>query len=1856
MFHSGGDFMEKCRSRVLSVLLCVAVLLTSIPPVFASSAPAQNGSLGPNLIWTYDGGGTLTISGEGEMTDFSGNGDETIPWFSFRHEILTVVVDEGVTSIGNHALHNLNNAGSVVLPSTLKSIGTHSLSYLSSLEELELPEGMECLGDCAFDSCPKLDLTIRAPYTEFGYQPFGFYWNNDAGQYGLISGVTLSGLTGSSAEAYANTHGISFRSIGEAAVETVKSGKLGPNLDWAFDTTGTLTISGEGKMEDFASTNDPTVPWYTFRSAISRVVVEEGVTSIGDYALHGLGNVTEVSLPSTLTSIGTHGMSYMTALTQLTLPHGMKTLGATALGNCMGLNLTVYSPDVEYVYKSFGFYWDNQDLLIDGVTLYGLSGSTSQTYAQETGVRFEAIDLTSVSGSYRLTEDDLRTDVRGTTHIYTEEDLRKIGENLAGHYVLEADISLSGGWDVPLGTFSGTFDGNGHTISGLSVSQSDSGHYGLFATLSGVVTDLTLSGAAISANGGEWIAAGILAGELSGAYIQNCTVSGTVSAQGAPTLYAGGLAGTTNNGNDSCNIERCSSTVTITADAAASTNYAFAGGLVADDAAGVSDCTVEAGITLTQSGSNPNLTAEVYGVSGAASSPCTNCTVSGELTMNTIDGEKLLVTGLYQAFNSTNECTVSATAQTGKPFAAGGANVSNCTNNGTITVTASGKTDSAFACGLYAAEGGTNNGAVSSTAVNGSPTATGVDKATGNGVTNSGAISASGGENAVATGIAVAGYGELTSPVNNAQVQATSGFKAAAYGLNGGRYGVNNGAVTATSTDPSAVERENGIHSVAFAVGVYGGTYSENRGAITGKGGYTAEGMGCRNCTESQNSAPISADGNYISDAYGLENCTGSFNTGDTRAVTEGGGLGSSASSYGHFRSTNCSSTALAYAYNDHFLFEYNAAGEDYNYHYESGGVNVGGSTSIHASCPGFYDIQQSGDQTKHYFIWFTNGGPLSPPRSEAPTNKDAEAGIIGYCHQTFTTEGEPADSWAPEEPDDPPAVGELTVTGASFHYKRSDDSLITHIRNACGSFSFENGMEIDIQNPYTTDYRTVVLKLTVANRSSAAASDTLTVKLPDGFSFSLTDLQDTQALAIPSLQPGEVHEEWIVVYPIYSLNYEGTTKLRCGVSSANGSFVSVAMPCVVEQMGEKPDYAKVPYTSEKGMINTQTIHHFKYYHWDPSVFEQESHLYNLSVNQLAALFSQIIYEGKSSKTNRIYMDALAALGFSCVETSGTLDDPNTTLHVVAQKTYLDSEGNVQQLIVTSALGTVNGWGWLGNISFNEYSGSHNNFKTVAEKVTSTLNAYIHTFQSVTTPKHIITGHSRGAAVANLVAHQMNVTYADQVDSIYSYTYATPRTIDAGSATPDKNIFNIVYYNDLVGYVPGCFETYGNTWVFGHETADTLYTQYIIRARHLTGLGLVNPINLFAYLPTTLLWVLPQVGDVVNNHLMFCAYIDPVWSMDLSDCITMESALLQMDSTYSPEFENYDVLRLSDRPNPTDVSINCSSDTSYLSGLESDLNTMAGSLPDFSQNDIQMTLSYNKDAALHTNCFQVNCPVDVVVYDADGAKIAEIKDDDILGGSEYLTLTVVGDHKTLWFQQDGDFTFEITGYREGAMDCQFLAHDEEGSPTGAQNYYQLPVSPTETITAVYRDGAFSLADDDSQTITPDRTLSGEELGTVTLSFNCEGQSAVALGDGSYTVGQYATIIALGTGEDQAFLGWYNGDQLVSTQTIATIPCTESMTLTPKFGSPQEVPDGILSAVWTKTGVAVSLQNSAGDLLVAAAYSSDDQMLWLGTDHSKVGTVYFTIPEEIRSDAARVVLYLLDQDTHIPICAAKKMIN
>ena len=72
-------------------------------------------------------------------------------------------------------------------------------------------------------------------------------------------------------------------------------------IEWTLSEEGRLTISGTGDMRDFVSYN---TPWYKNREKIKKVVIENGVTSIGQSAFWNCTSLTSITIPNSVTSIG----------------------------------------------------------------------------------------------------------------------------------------------------------------------------------------------------------------------------------------------------------------------------------------------------------------------------------------------------------------------------------------------------------------------------------------------------------------------------------------------------------------------------------------------------------------------------------------------------------------------------------------------------------------------------------------------------------------------------------------------------------------------------------------------------------------------------------------------------------------------------------------------------------------------------------------------------------------------------------------------------------------------------------------------------------------------------------------------------------------------------------------------------------------------------------------------------------------------------------------------------------------------------------------------------------------------------------------------------------------------------------------------------------------------------------------------------------------------------------------------------------------------------------------------------------------------------------------------------------------
>ena len=265
--------------------------------------------------------------------------------------------------------------------------------------------------------------------------------------------------------------------------------------------------------------------------------------------------------------------------------------------------------------------------------------------------------------------------------ISTAEDLAGLAElvnggtNFAGKTItLETDIDLADIEWTPIGKagalFSGTFDGQDHTISNLKITNDQEDYCGFFYCLSGAaVTDLHIYGADVTSSG--WT--GMLAGRAEDAEITGCTVSGEISAI-ASTLGSGIAAAGLVEYSYQSQITDCSSDVTVNV-SSSDNGFTYAGGIACEVNGGVINiCTNTGAITGTSSDNEKSYTyaggIATYVKNGATVTGCTN---TGTITAGNSETYYAVAGGILGQIWAEAPGTITVTG---------------CTNEGTVNATA----------------------------------------------------------------------------------------------------------------------------------------------------------------------------------------------------------------------------------------------------------------------------------------------------------------------------------------------------------------------------------------------------------------------------------------------------------------------------------------------------------------------------------------------------------------------------------------------------------------------------------------------------------------------------------------------------------------------------------------------------------------------------------------------------------------------------------------------------------------------------------------------------------------------------------------------------------------------------------------------------------------------------------------------------------------------------------------------------------------------------------------------------------------------------------------------------------------
>ena len=431
---------------------------------YAAKIQGFDGTCGDNVYYAYDSNATtLNIFGTGSMTDYSTTNS---PWFSYRMSIKTVVIGNGVTTIGNYAFYSCTSLESITIPDGVTSIGEAAFGRCTSLNSITIPDGVTSIGFDAFGHCTSLN-SITIPDGVTSIDNSAFYGCTGLTSIEIPASVTTIGdqafrdcskLT--SVTIYApklDTYGYTvFKDnasgrkiyVPKNSVDTYKSyaskmsfdendivgfdGKWGTNVYYAYENdTKTLNIFGTGAMKDDASSNRP---WHSYCKDITKVIISDGVTRIGEAAFYGCSSLESVKIPVSVTRIGNYAFYNCSSLESIEIPASVTridrfafahctnllavilnsetppTLVSNAFLACTALNAIVVPEDVVAAYKAADGWKDYEDKICNKYGSYGdnvyyaYNSNTKTLYIFGTGY------MTEYFGGH-IPWDEYRTDI-----------------------------------------------------------------------------------------------------------------------------------------------------------------------------------------------------------------------------------------------------------------------------------------------------------------------------------------------------------------------------------------------------------------------------------------------------------------------------------------------------------------------------------------------------------------------------------------------------------------------------------------------------------------------------------------------------------------------------------------------------------------------------------------------------------------------------------------------------------------------------------------------------------------------------------------------------------------------------------------------------------------------------------------------------------------------------------------------------------------------------------------------------------------------------------------------------------------------------------------------------------------------------------------------------------------------------------------------------------------------------------------------------------------------------------------------------------------------------------------------------
>ena len=302
------------KNKIVALIVLGIILLQIVIPsladidwnvVFAEETNtwdiSQNGD--GSVMATLSDDGTLTISGNGKMKDWRNSSDEA--WDSNRKNIKNVIINNGVTSIGNFAFSDCTSLTNITIPNSVTSIGDYAFWYCN-LKNITIPNGVTSIGYSAFYRCTSLtNITIPNSVTSIGDFAFNECTSltniaipdsvTSIGDHAFYKCDSLSVLckSNSYAEQYAKENNIKY--VIDDSVPTIKN--VTGNEKWTKDKV-ILIVNAEDSLSGLATeaySFDNGQTWQkentkTYTENIQGVIIKVR-DAVGNIAIQEIGTI-----------------------------------------------------------------------------------------------------------------------------------------------------------------------------------------------------------------------------------------------------------------------------------------------------------------------------------------------------------------------------------------------------------------------------------------------------------------------------------------------------------------------------------------------------------------------------------------------------------------------------------------------------------------------------------------------------------------------------------------------------------------------------------------------------------------------------------------------------------------------------------------------------------------------------------------------------------------------------------------------------------------------------------------------------------------------------------------------------------------------------------------------------------------------------------------------------------------------------------------------------------------------------------------------------------------------------------------------------------------------------------------------------------------------------------------------------------------------------------------------------------------------------------------------------------------------------------------------------------------------------